>query len=119
MTRIANAWMAAGLLVLGLAGCEDAKDTPEKAARKVECRKLNEHIFQITPESKALLDEAARTGAAAAGDDARRAKLGELVAGVPIEDIEQCAAADPKVIACMQQAPDQAALRACIPPPSS
>lgn len=104
-------WMSVALilgLALGLAGCEEAVDSPEKAARKAECRKLTEHIFQITPESKRELD--------GLDDAARRTRLGELIARVPIEDIEQCAGADPQVIACMQKAPDQAALRTCIPP---
>jgi hypothetical protein len=98
-------------LVLALvplaAGCEDQKDTPDAAQRKAECRRLEDHIFRITPQPGA---EHGQT------DPAR---LAALMAKVPAEDIEQCAAVqDRKVIACMQAAPDVAAVRACIPPGS-
>ena len=92
-------------MVIVLAGaCEDEKDSPEVAQRKAECRRLEEHIFQITP----------RPGAEHGETDPKR--IEELVAKVPIEDIQQCAVVkDRAVIACMQAAPDVAALRACIP----
>lgn len=71
-------------------------DTPEVAAKKAQCRKLERHIFEIMPEAKGK-------------------NLDELVANVPIEDIELCRAAYPESTACMELAPDMAALRACIP----
>jgi hypothetical protein len=101
-----SAVAALGLaLVAGLAGgCEDNQDSPEVAQRKAECRALETHIVQITP----------RPGGGGPETDPRRVEA--LVARIPIEDIEQCAAVkDRKVIACMQAAPDVAALRACIP----
>jgi hypothetical protein len=77
---------------------EENVDPPDVAARKAECRKLQDHLISITPDAHKV---------------------------VSIEDIEQCAAADkdktgvdrkPAVIACLQNARDQAAVRACIPP---
>ncbi|HET7501278.1 MAG TPA: hypothetical protein VFK02_09760 [Kofleriaceae bacterium] len=94
------------LVALSSTGCEDEKESPETAQHKAECRRLEEHIFQITPRP---------------GDPSGRGvtdpkEIERLVAKVPIEDIEQCAAVtDRKVIACMQAAADLAALRACIP----
>lgn len=92
-------------IVIVLAGaCEDEQDAPEQAQRKAECRQLEEHIFRIMPPPGASSPET---------DPAR---LQQLMAKVPIEDIEQCAAIEPhKVIECMQAARDVAALRACIP----
>jgi hypothetical protein len=88
-------------------GCEDEKDSPEIAQRKAECRRLEAHIFQITPRP-------GETGAERGVTDPKR--IEELVAKVPVEDIQQCAAVkDRSVIACMLAAPDVAQLRACIP----
>jgi len=99
MTRLAL------ILVIVFAGaCEDQKDAPEVAQRKAECRRLEEHIFRITPGPGGQLP---------ATDPGR---IADLVAKLPVEDIEQCAAVkDRTVIACMQAAPDVATLRACIP----
>jgi len=92
-------------IVLVLAGaCQKETDSPEVAQRKDECRRLEDHIFEIMPRPGAEHGEA---------DPKKRA---ELVAQLPVEDIEQCAAVkDRKVIACMQAAPDEKSLRACIP----
>ncbi len=106
--------VALALIAVLAGGCEDEQDTPggggiggaaaEKAARKAECRKLEEHIVRITP----------RPGGGGAETDP--ARIQQLVAKVPIEDIEQCAALqEHKDIECMQAAGDVAALRACIP----
>lgn len=85
-------------------GCAQEKDSPELAQRKAECRRLEDHIIRITP----------RPGGG--GPETDPAKIEERAARIPIEDIAQCAAVtDRKVIACMQAAPDVAALRACIP----
>lgn len=96
------------VMVLVLAGaCEDEKESPEVAQRKAECRRLEAHIFEITPRPGA-------TGAERGETDPKR--IEELVAKVPVEDIDQCAAVkDRSVIACMQAARDVAAMRACIP----
>jgi hypothetical protein len=84
-------------------------DPPDLAGRKAECRRLEAHILQISPESRRELD--------GLPEAERQKRLDKLVAKVPIEDIQQCAAAEPAVIACMQRAPDVAAVRACVPPP--
>jgi len=83
----------------------DEADSPEEIARrKAECLRLEDHIFEIMP----------RPGAERGESDPK--KRAELVAHLPVEDIEQCAAVkDRKVIACMQAAADVTALRACIP----
>lgn len=87
------------------AACEEEKDDAETVARKAECRQLEDHIFRITPQPGTEHGET------------DPAKLAALMAKVPAEDIEQCAVVkDRKVIACMQAAPDVAAVRACIPP---
>jgi hypothetical protein len=122
MARIALALLVAPVLAF-TAACDEEADKPETAQlqatqHKVTCRQLIEHILQITP----------RPGSDRPETDPARIK--ELSARVPIEDIEQCAAVKdpvkkgepappegqtPKVIACMQAATDVAALRKCIP----
>ena len=94
-------------MVIVLAGaCEDEKDSPESAQRKAECRQLEEHIFRITPSPSTR-----------GGPEMDPGRIQELMAKVPVEDIEQCAAVkDRAVIACMQAARDVPAIRACIPP---
>ncbi len=95
---------AALILIIVFAGaCEDEKDAPEAAQRKAECRRLEEHIFRITPGP----------GGELPATDPRR--IAELMAKVPVEDIEQCTAAKPAALTCMLAAPDVATLRACIP----
>jgi hypothetical protein len=93
------------IVIAVLAGaCEEEKETPAQALLKAECRRLEEHLVQITLPP----------GAAAPETDP--ARIRELVAKVPIEDIEQCAAVkDRQVIACMLAARDVAGLKACIP----
>ena len=93
-------------LVIGLvAACTpDAKDTPT-------CKQLREHIFRITPQSQQRL--------AGRSEAEQRKILDQLMATVPVEDVQQCTAADAAVIACMLKATDMPALRACIPPPKS
>ena len=123
LARIALALVVAPVLAL-TAACDEGSDQPATmqqqaaAQRKATCQQLIEHILQITP----------RPGSDRPETDPARIK--ELVAKVPIEDIEQCAAVKdtvkqgepappegqtPKVIACMQAATDVAALRTCIP----
>ncbi|HEX8113391.1 MAG TPA: hypothetical protein VF516_36930 [Kofleriaceae bacterium] len=117
LARIALALVVAPVLVF-TAACDEEADKPETAQRAAMCRQLMAHIFQITP----------RPGSDRPETDP--ARIQELVARVPIEDIEQCAAVKdavkpgeppppetqtPKVIACMQAATDARALRRCIP----
>jgi hypothetical protein len=92
-------------------GCEggDEQDPPDVAARKAECRKLEEHIVQITPR---------RGGGPPETDPA---KIQQIVAQLPVEDFEQCAAVlkdckpgAPCVIDCLKRATDPASLRSCI-----
>jgi hypothetical protein len=97
-------WFALALVIALAGGCSDENNKPEEGALKAECRALEKHLFQITPRAPGGAPEA----------DPKR--LEELVAQVPIEDVEQCAAIkDRKVIACMQAAGTVAAVRACIP----
>jgi hypothetical protein len=117
MIRFARVAVLGAVLVF-TAACDEEADRPETAQRKAMCRQLVEHILQITP----------RPGADRPETDPARLK--ELAARVPIEDIDQCTAIKdavppgapppaenqvPKVLACMQAAGDVAALRACIP----
>jgi hypothetical protein len=117
LARIALALVVAPVLVF-TAACDEEADQPETAQRTAMCRQLIEHILQIAP----------RPGSDRPETDPARIK--ELAARVPIEDIDQCAAVKdpikpgepappegqtPKVIACMQAATDVAALRQCIP----
>jgi hypothetical protein len=107
---------AVAAVLVFAAGCDEGTEVAESAPRAVMCRKLMEHILQITP----------RPGSDRPETDP--ARIQQLAARIPIEDIDQCAApkdAAPKdaakaakkdaVIACMQAAGDVAALRACIP----
>ena len=83
-----------------------AKEAAEAAANTAECLRLEDHVFEIMPRPETGHGEP---------DPKRRA---ELVAQLPVEDIEQCAAVkDRKAIACMLHAADVATMRACIPPP--
>jgi hypothetical protein len=74
---------------------DEDTDSPEVAARKAECRKLEHHLFGLYPESAGKTPEEV----------------------VPIEDIELCGAAYPEVIACMQAAPDLQRVHDCMPEP--
>jgi hypothetical protein len=109
---------ALSMLLVLAAACEEEKDSPEVAARKAECRQLMEHIVRITPR------------AGGGGPETDPARIQQIVAQLPVEDIEQCAAVKdpvkegepappegqtPKVIACMKAAADVTALRACVP----
>jgi len=79
-------------------------EAAEAAAYRAECLRLEDHVFEIMP----------RPGAERGEPDPK--KRAELVAQLPVEDIDQCAAVkDRKVIACMQAASDEKSLRACIP----
>jgi hypothetical protein len=108
----------AGVAVLVFAvGCNEDSPATEPAQRQV-CRQLMEHIIQVTP----------RPGSDRPETDPARVK--EIAAKIPIEDIDLCAVVKdpvkkgeppppegqtPRVIACMQAAKDPAELRACIP----
>ena len=73
-----------------------------------DCKKLQAHIFEITPDSAAKLK-------AMADDAARKAATNEFVTAVPPEDIKQCTEGAKSVIDCMQGAADLDKLKACIP----
>jgi hypothetical protein len=102
---------AVAAVLVFAAGCDEGTEVAESAPRAVMCRKLMEHILQITP----------RPGSDRPETDP--ARIQQLAARIPIEDIDQCAATKDAasaakkdaVIACMQAAGDVAALRACIP----
>ena len=107
-----RSWFALVLApVVFAAACDEGAGVAEAGPRVAVCRKLMEHIFQITP----------KPGSDRAETDP--ARIQQLVTRIPIEDIEQCAATKDEasaakkdaVIACMQAAGDVAALRACIP----
>lgn len=121
MPRIALALLIAPVLAFTMA-CDEETDRPSgssvTARSTTTCRQLIGHILQITP----------RPGSDRPETDP--ARLQELLARIPIEDIEQCEAVKdpvkqgepappegqtPRVIACMQAATDVAALRKCIP----
>ena len=96
------------VVLVALAACSDeAVDSPEVKAKKEQCRALEAHMFQISPDSApqfANLDDAAAKQLA---DD--------MVATLPPEDIDQCVAAETDIIACMQLAPDVVHVKRCIP----
>jgi hypothetical protein len=73
---------------------DEDKDPADVAARKAECRKVIHHVIEVTPGVS---------------------NVDEANAKVPIEDVEQCGAAYPESVACMEAAKDLAAVRACIP----
>jgi hypothetical protein len=98
-------WFIAVASIGGAAACGSDEASPGLAPRVAVCRKLNEHLFRLSPE--AHLD--------GLSEAAQLAQLEKLQAQVPIEDLAQCAAADPAAIDCMQKAADLAAVRACIP----
>jgi hypothetical protein len=101
-------WMAVvALALIGAAACADEVDTPEKAVRRAECKQLEEHAIRISPQFRDQI--------AGLSDAQQQAKLAERIGRVPVEDIEQCVAADQSRVRCMLAAPDVAALRACIP----
>lgn len=75
---------------------DDNKQSPELAARQVECRNLARHVIEISPQRG-------------------QRSVEELLAKVPVEDIEQCGAAYPEVVSCMEKASDVAGVRACVP----
>jgi hypothetical protein len=96
------------ILVLVVAACGDEPtDSPEVVAKKAQCRALEAHIFRIASQSNAQFDNL---------DDAAAQKLAESMADkLAPEDIDQCVAAEPDVVACMSLAPDVPHVRACIP----
>lgn len=95
-----------GLLVLVFAGVfavatyatlnDKNVDAPEVAARKADCKTLLRHIIEISPQRGSRSTD-------------------EVLAEIPVEDIEQCGAAYPEVVACMKKAADVAGVRSCVP----
>lgn len=89
--------LAIALVSTVLAACEDdAVDTAEVKATKLQCKELFGHIVSISPQGQ--------------GQDP------DKVAGaLPSEDIAGCVAAEPEMRACMLAAKDVAGVKACIP----
>jgi len=85
------------IAALALAACEEtAADTPEVVAAKAQCKDVLKHVVQITPRGQ--------------GKDPE-----QVVAALPIEDIQACVATEPEVRACMLVVPDVAGVKKCIP----
>jgi len=84
------------LLLLALfAACdEDKPDTAEVARAKADCKQLLKHIVTISPQGE--------------GQNAD-----EIVAALPIEDLQACAATDGEVRACMGKATTVAQVKQC------
>ncbi|HEX4455452.1 MAG TPA: hypothetical protein VH143_31550 [Kofleriaceae bacterium] len=96
------------IAALLLAACGDEPiDTPEVVAKKAQCHALEAHMFRIASQSAHQFDGL---------DDAAAQKLAEsMAAKLPAEDIDQCTAAEPDIVACMTLAPDVRHVRECIP----
>jgi hypothetical protein len=82
------------ILALVVACDDDKPDTPELAKAKDECKVLLKHIVSISPQA-----------------EGRNAD--EIVAALPIEDIQACMATDPEVRKCMGEARDVATIKDC------
>lgn len=96
------------VVLVVLAACGDeAVDSAEVAAKKDQCRALEAHMFQISPQSA---DQFASLDPAAA-----KKLADEMAAKLPPEDINQCVAAETDIISCMQLAPDVAHVKHCVP----
>jgi hypothetical protein len=82
---------------LAFVACEEAPpDTAEVLAAKAQCKDVLKHVVQISPRGQ--------------GKDPE-----QVVAALPIEDIQGCVATEPEVRDCMLKAPDIAGIKACIP----
>jgi hypothetical protein len=106
---LAGLFALGALAALGAVGCDEQQGAPDEAAGAAECRKLEEHIVQITP----------RPGGGPAETDP--ARIQQIVAKLPVEDLEQCTAVlkgckpgKECVIDCLRRATDPASLRGCI-----
>jgi hypothetical protein len=82
------------LLALLVACDEDKPDSAEVARAMDDCKQLLKHIVTISPQ-----------GAGKSPD--------EVVAALPIEDLQACAATDPAIRQCMAKASDVAAVKSC------
>lgn len=103
--------VAAAVLAALVAACGSAEhDTPEVAAKKTQCRALEAHVFRISPQSAPRFAGLAEPDAQKLADS--------MVAQLAAEDIDECVAAEPEIVACMLTAPDVAAVKRCIPPAS-
>ena len=85
------------IAMLALAACEDeAPETAEGLATKMECKAVLAHVAKITPQGERKDPE-------------------QVVAALPIEDIQGCGASEPEIRACMLVAPDVDGVKKCIP----
>lgn len=83
------------LMLAFLVACdEDKPDTAELARAKDECRQLLKHIVTISPQGQGRNPD-------------------DVVAALPIEDIQACMATDPVVRQCMTDARDVATIKEC------
>ena len=97
------------LAIALLTACEEGEqDSPAVAARKVDCKQLEAHIFRISPQSAPQFSGLSESDAQQLAD--------RMAAKLPPEDIDQCAAGEPEITSCMKTAGDVAAIKACIPP---
>ncbi len=92
--------MKYAFVVLALAACGDETkpDSPAEAAQKLECQDLLVHLVKISPQmatTPQLVDAKAKA--------------------LPIEELQQCTAAEPEIRACMAAAADVAGVKKCIP----
>jgi hypothetical protein len=86
-----------GLGVGMLAGCDEDKPlTAEAQAVQTECKQVLRHVVEISPQGK--------------GED-----VAAVVAALPIEDLQACAATEPEIRGCIAHAADVDAVRKCPP----
>jgi len=98
--------LALALLALAAACGSTETDTPEIAAKKAQCRALEAHVFRISPQAASQFAGLTEADAQKLSDS--------MVAELPLEDIQECVAAAPQVVACIQTAPDVATIKTCI-----
>ncbi len=86
------------LVMLALsAACDESKpDTPAVVEAKAQCKQVLEHMVTISPRGE--------------GKDPA-----QVVAGLPIEDLQACVATEPEIRDCMLHATDVAAVKKCPP----
>lgn len=88
--------MIAALVFTACGSDEQKPDKPAVVAAKAQCKQVLTHIVQVSPQ--------------AAGRS-----VDEIVAGLPVEDLQSCVASEPEIRACMLTAADVAAVKKCLP----
>jgi hypothetical protein len=85
---------------------EETKPAESTTTTTDDCRKVQAHIFEITPESAEALALMA---------PAERQKIADgFAAAVEDKDIKNCLTYPKATVACMQAAPTLATLKACM-----